>query len=74
MGPIIGWTIIAAGVFSVCGGVFDWDFFMNSRKARPLVAFFSRDGARLFYVLLGLFVIFFGFLFVMGILRPRYHV
>jgi hypothetical protein len=36
--------------------VADWDFVMNSRKARPLVWLLGRLGARVFYFLLGLFL------------------
>lgn len=50
-------VIIACGAFSICGGVFDWDWFMNNYKARPLVAIFGRTGARIFYIALGIIII-----------------
>ena len=30
----MGWILIAAGLFSFAGGVFGWDWFLNSRRAR----------------------------------------
>ncbi|MBK8011073.1 MAG: immunity 17 family protein [Deltaproteobacteria bacterium] len=44
---------IAAGTFSILGAVKNWDFFMNHRKARRLVAVLGRTGARWFYGVLG---------------------
>ena len=44
---------IGGGLFSVvCAGM-DYDFFMENYKARTLVAILGRDGARVFYGLLG---------------------
>ena len=44
---------LAAGAFSVAGGAFNWDFFMKSRRAAIFVKIFGRNGARIFYVVLG---------------------
>jgi hypothetical protein len=60
MGP--GLIFLAIGIFTLSGAIFDWDWFMNSRKAKFFVTIFSRPGARIFYGLLGS-----GF-FVLGIL------
>ena len=35
---------ILAGIFSIAGGVFNWDFFMNNSRARCFVNLFGRDG------------------------------
>ncbi len=43
----------AAGLFTVAGAVFNWDWFFENAKARPFVNWFGREGARVFYVLLG---------------------
>jgi hypothetical protein len=64
-----GLIFVAAGLFSICGGVFDWDFYMNNRKARFIVGIFGRSGARIFYVLLGLALVVLGALFVAGIIE-----
>ena len=68
MNPL-GLLIVAGGLFSICGAAFDWDFFINSRKARLFVAMFGRNGARIFYVCLGLFLVVLGALLTMGVIQ-----
>lgn len=68
MNPI-GLLIAAGGLFSICGALFDWDFFINSRKARIFVSLFGRGGARIFYGGLGLFLVVLGLLIAMGIVQ-----
>jgi Immunity protein 17 len=53
MSPL-GLLIIGVGVFALAGSICDWDWFMNARKARFMVAILTRNGARIFYALLGL--------------------
>ena len=62
----IAFMIIMAlgGIFSICGAIFNWDFFFENYKARPVVKLFGRNGARIFYVLIGLFCIFCGIMFM----------
>ena len=57
-------TMVLGGIFSICGAIFNWDFFFENYKARHVVKLIGRNGARVFYVLLGLFVIFCGIMFV----------
>jgi hypothetical protein len=66
---LIGLLLVAAGIFTICGGAFDWDFFMDSRKARFFVSLFGRTGARVFYCVLGLVIIVLGVLITLGILK-----
>jgi len=66
MNPV-GLILVAAGLFSICGAAFDWDFFINSRKARFFVSTFGRTGARIFYALLGLVIVVMGTLITVGI-------
>ena len=47
------WILIGAGVFCICGAVLDWEWFMNSHKAKFFVKIFGRTGARIFDGLLG---------------------
>jgi hypothetical protein len=49
----MGLILVAAGLFSLCGAFFNWDFFMNARKARLVVALLGRTGARFFYGTVG---------------------
>ena len=50
---LLAWVLIGVGAFSIGGGVFDWDWFMNNRKAWLWVRLFGRKRARIFYVVLG---------------------
>lgn len=68
MNPI-GLLLVAGGLFSICGAAFDWDFFINSRKARFFVSTFGRNGARVFYGLLGIVIVVMGTLITVGILK-----
>lgn len=43
------------GVFVIAAAVLDWDWFFTNWRARFFVNLFGRDGARLFYALLGVF-------------------
>jgi len=51
--PEVGFLLIAAGVFAVCGAIFAWGFFMSHRRARLLTLFLGATGTRFFYALLG---------------------
>ena len=53
---------VFAGLFPIAAAVFDWDFFFDNYKARPLVKLLGRDGARIFYGVLGFVLIFAGIL------------
>ena len=68
MNPV-GLILVAAGLFSICGAAFDWDFFINSRKARFFVSILGRTGARIFYAILGLVIVVLGALITLGILK-----
>jgi len=63
-----GLIVAAAGLFSICGAAFDWDFFFNSYRARPFVWLFGRSGARIFYVLLGAAAMVLGAVIAIGVL------
>lgn len=49
---------IGAGAFSIIASIFNWDFFFENRKAEFLVNILGRNGSRIFYALLGLFLFF----------------
>jgi hypothetical protein len=63
-----GLIFVAAGIFSICGAAFDWDWFINSYKARFFVAIFGRTGARIFYGLLGIAIVVMGALMMLDIM------
>ncbi|MDE6665435.1 MAG: immunity 17 family protein [Ruminococcus sp.] len=52
--------VILVGAFSLIASVKNWDWYFNNRRARPFVRIFGRTGARIFYGLLGIFIIFVG--------------
>ena len=51
------YLVMFAGVFSIAGAVKDWDWFMNNRRAALFVSLFGRQGARVFYGVLGVVLI-----------------
>lgn len=67
MNPM-GLLFIGAGIFGLAGSICNWDWFMNARKARFMVALLTRTGARIFYALLGLALFTFGTLATFGII------
>lgn len=67
----MGWFFMAAGLFAIGGAWFDWDWFMNSRRAWIFVKLFGRNGARVFYGLLGTTIVVLGVLLVAGVLQSK---
>jgi hypothetical protein len=65
----LGGLFVAIGLFAIAGGVMDWEWFMNSRRAWLFVKLFGRNGARVFYVLLGAGIAVVGVLVMLGVLR-----
>lgn len=65
----IGLILVAGGLFSICGAAFDWDFFILSRKAQFFVSIFGRNGARVFYFILGLIIVVMGAMMTLGVLK-----
>jgi len=59
---LVGPLLFLIGGFSFSGGIFDWDWFMQTRKARGLVGVLGRTGARITYVILGILVMILGVL------------
>lgn len=67
----MGWVVAAVGVFAILGAVMDWEWFMTHRRARVLVRLFGRNGARVFYGLLGTALVVLGGLFAAGVVQPQ---
>jgi len=51
---IYGLVILLAGLFSIVCAAFDFDWFMNNHRASLFVKLFKRNGARVFYIVLGI--------------------
>ena len=64
MDIVIALIIIAGGIFSIIGAVRNCDRFMDNYKARRYVRIFGRNGARVSYVIRGVFLIIVGITFV----------
>ena len=66
---VIGLVLSAMGVFAILGGVMNWDWFMNHRKAQFVCGLCGRGGARVFYVVLGAALVTFGVLLASGVIQ-----
>ncbi|SEL16999.1 immunity 17 family protein [Ruminococcus albus] len=58
--PLIALLIILAGGFSIFCAYKDYDWYMDSRKARFWVRILGRDDARKFYIGIGVFLVLIG--------------
>ena len=67
----LGLLLVLGGLFAIAGAVFNWEWFMSSRKARTLVKFAGRGGARIFYCLLGSAIAIAGLLITFGVIASR---
>ena len=56
------------GLFPIVASIADWNFFFESRKAKFFVKAFGRNGARLFYGILGLGITTIGVLAIVGVI------
>lgn len=54
--PLAMAVLVLFGAFPVVASWRNWDWFFNHRKARLFVAMFGRNGARVFYTILGLLI------------------
>jgi len=64
---LIALFLLAAGVFSILGAALNWNFLLNSRRARLFMRLFGHNGTRIVYLLLGSGLVVLG---VMGLLNP----
>ena len=55
-------VLILVGIFSILGGLLNWNWFMENRRARFFVSILGRNGARIFYIGLGIFLMAAGFI------------
>jgi hypothetical protein len=63
-----GLILVLIGSFSFAGGLFNWGWFMNTRRASVLVRVIGIKGARIFYMFLGISVFVFGFLITLNLI------
>jgi hypothetical protein len=68
---LTAFLIVLVGAFTISGGLFNWNWFMLSRRARLIVRILGRGGARIFYVILGAVISVFGLFTVVAVLVSR---
>ncbi len=61
-----GLFFVAIGTFTILGAILNWEWFMNSRKAAFMVKILTRNGARIFYGVVGLALVVLGTLGTTG--------
>ncbi|GAB5491647.1 MAG: hypothetical protein Phog2KO_18620 [Phototrophicaceae bacterium] len=54
------------GGFALAGAIFNWDWFMESGRGNFLVKLIGRNGTRIFYGVIGLFLLAVGFSALFG--------
>ena len=62
----MGIVIALSGAFLAAAGAFDWNWFMNHRKARLLTSLIGRGAARGVYIGIGLAAVVTGVLMALG--------
>ena len=62
-----GLVIVLAGVFTIFCAAMNFNWFMEHRKARYIVKYVGRNGARVFYGVLGLMLVSMGALLLLGV-------
>jgi hypothetical protein len=62
---LIALLAIAAGIFSLLGGINNWNWFMRSFRAGLFVKTIGRQGARVVYGILGIVLITIGVLLLL---------
>jgi hypothetical protein len=67
-----GLALILLGLFSLSGAYFDWDWFMEHRRAQFLTRILGgRTRARTFYTVLGLTALTLGMIATIGLIDLR---
>ena len=64
-----GIVIIALGIGLIIGSYYNWDWFMKMWKDADWVEALGRNGARILYAIIGLFVIGIGLLLTLGVIK-----
>ena len=65
----MGIVIMAAGALVITAGIFQWKWFMNTRRAKFFLNKFGEKGVRIFYIISGSIVMILGLLAVVGIIK-----
>lgn len=68
---VISLLIGLGGCFSIVCSIGDFDWFINNRKAQSVVKLLGRNGARLFYGILGAALLVLAILLGFGLLQSK---
>ncbi len=63
---LLGLFSVAAGAFCLAASFQNWDWFFNNWRARIVSSLFGRNGARIFYGVLGGFLVLLGLFIGIG--------
>jgi hypothetical protein len=66
METILYIVVIISGLITLLGAVLNWQGMYKSRRAKSIVSFLGLTGARIFYGVLGLFIVVVGILALIG--------
>ncbi|MBT8326141.1 MAG: immunity 17 family protein [Bacteroidia bacterium] len=63
---ILGIVTVLVGMFTFVASSLNMEFFFNNRRAEAFIKIFGRQGARIFYMILGLFLMYVAYLIYLG--------
>lgn len=63
--------MVGIGGFALVGGIMNWNWYMNHRKAHFMTKLLGQNGARLFYIILGSVAFVAGLLLATGVIGPN---
>ncbi len=63
---ILFYLMIGVGVLIFGASITNWEWFFKQRRAQIMIKLMGRNGARVFYALLGLFFAAFGWMVMTG--------
>jgi hypothetical protein len=63
-----GLLILLFGLLLMAGSVLNLGWFMNSRRSRLLSRFITETGTRIFYIALGIALVVWGILWLVGVI------
>jgi hypothetical protein len=66
---LAGLIFVLIGLYCVIAAALDWNMLLNHRKAQIFVWLFGRNGARIFYVVLGSIIGIVGTLVFVGVIQ-----
>jgi len=61
--------LVLLGLFVLACSIFNWEWFMTSRRAGFMVKIMGRMGARIFYAIAGLVLVGLGIAGIFGVIR-----